>query len=537
MGVEDIPIQDLLGKIERGEIALPDIQREFVWKNTQVKDLIESIYKKDPVGLILLWEQPYGENIPTVFIEEFSRENRKYKELVIDGQQRLTSLLLVHKGKLTRDGKTREIRLFFNPVDEEFQLESPKIKNKPQWFNVTQVINEPLTKIIDKERLKNELHLTEDDIDKKIYSRLEDLKSQLNKERLPVFRIPSNKDYEEIAKIFVNVNSKGTRIRITELLLALLAIKIPGEFKKDLYDYLSELEDNDWELDVSLLIRSLVGIATGQGRLHYFRTISEKIPKEDLNNYWKITKENLNHIIKILDENFGIKDSSLLPSEVVLVPIVVYLEKKKGKLSSGEIRELMLWFLLASLWGRYTGPTDTRLDEDIKSIIKTNSITNLFNNLKNQVGRLKISEEDFLGSGADKKLLLYVISREMGAVDWFKGHKITTTDIQDHHIFPRSLLKKKGFERSVINDIANIAFLTEKANKIISKKEPFEYLQNIDEEKLKNQFIPLDKELWRLENFDKFLEERRKLIVKHINEYFLYLGLKEWRDQNDSKPI
>jgi hypothetical protein len=526
MGVEDIPIQDLLGKIERGEIALPDIQREFVWKNTQVKDLVEAIYRKNPVGLILLWEKPYGEDIPTVFIGE-SATNRQYRELVIDGQQRLTSLLLVHKGKLVRNGKEREIKLYFNPIDEEFQLENPKIRNKPQWFNVTQIINEPLTTLVDRNRLKNELSLTDDEIDKKIYGRLEELKSQLTKERLPVFRIPSNKDYEEIAKIFVNVNSKGTRIRITELLLALLAIKIPGEFKKSLYDYLSELEDNGWELDVSILIRSLVAVATNQGRLQYFRTIAEKIYKEDLNRFWKITKENLNHIIKILDENFGIKDSSLLPSEVVLVPIVFYLYRKSGKLSTDEIKKLMLWFLLASVWGRYTGPTDTRLDADIKSIIKTNTLDELFRNLKNQVGRLKIDVDDFKGGDLDKKLLLYVVAKNAGAVDWFKGHKITTSDIQEHHIFPRSLLKKKGISEDLINDISNIAFLTEKANKSILNKEPIEYLQEIDEEKLKNQFVPLDRELWKIENFEKFLEERRKIIVEKINEYLQSLGLED----------
>jgi len=100
MGIEDIPIQDLLGKIERGEIALPDIQREFVWTNTQVKDFVVSIYKRHPVGLILLWEKPYGEEIPVVTMEEHVASNPTYKELVIDGQQRLTSLLLVNKGRL-----------------------------------------------------------------------------------------------------------------------------------------------------------------------------------------------------------------------------------------------------------------------------------------------------------------------------------------------------------------------------------------------------------------------------------------------------
>lgn len=519
-----MPVQDILGKIERGEIALPDIQREFVWTNTQVKDLIESIYRKNPIGLILLWEKPFGKDIPTVLIEEVRTDERPYKELIIDGQQRLTSILLVHRGKLTRNGKAREIELLFNPLEEEFQLGNPKIRNKPNWFNVTKVIHEPLTKLIDKERLKNELNLTDNDIDTKIYNRLEELKSQLNREPIPVFRIPSNKDYEEIAKIFVNINSKGTRIRITELLLALLAIKLPGKFKKNLNDFLSELEDKGWELDVSILIRSLVAIATGQGRLQYFRNISEGMSETDLEVHWKATKENLEHLIKILYENLAITDSSLLPSEAVLVPLVLYLKQKNGRLSSDETKDLISWFLLASFWGRYAGATDTQLDEDIKDIKKENNLQGLFKNLKNKVGRLKISTDDFVGSGNDKKLLLYVICKEEGATDWFKGHKITTSDIQYHHIYPRSLLKKRGIDGNLINDISNIAFLTEKANKTILNKEPSEYLKDIDEEKLKKQFVPLDKELWKLENYEKFLEKRRQIIVDKINEYFQSLG-------------
>jgi hypothetical protein len=460
-------------------------------------------------------------------MEEHVTGNPTYKELVIDGQQRLTSLLLIHKGRLSRGRRNIEIELYFNPIDEEFQLQNPKIKNKPQWFNVTEVINQPITKLVDRERLRNELSLSDDEIYKRIYGKLEELKSQLTKERIPVFKIPSNVDYEEIADIFVKVNSKGTRIRITELLLALLAIKLPGEFKKDLYDFSSDLSERGWDLDISVLIRSLIATATNQGRLQYFRSIAKSISNEDLEKYWAVTKEYLNHCIRILEENLGIRDSSILPSEVTLVPLVFYLYQKNGRLTSGETSHFTLWFLLASFWGRYTGQTETHLDEDIKSIIETKTLEKLFTNLKNQVGRLKIDGESFKGRGNDKKLLLYVICREAGAVDWFRGHKITTSDIQEHHIFPKSLLKKKGIEGSLIDDIANIAFLTEKANKSILNKEPIIYIRQneIDEEKLRKQFVPLDEALWKIDNYEQFLEKRRKMIVDGVNKYFDELGL------------
>lgn len=104
--VEDTAIDELLTRIEKGEIALPDIQREFVWKDTQVRDFVQSLYRKYPGGLILLWKTPYGEEIPTVAIDEINTVDRKYEYLVIDGQQRLTSLLLV---KTVRFRKVRKL--------------------------------------------------------------------------------------------------------------------------------------------------------------------------------------------------------------------------------------------------------------------------------------------------------------------------------------------------------------------------------------------------------------------------------------------
>lgn len=414
--------------------------------------------------------------------------------------------------------------MYFNPLTEDFQLESPNIRNRPDWFNVTQVINEPITKIVDRKKLKKELSLSEE----KIYyviAQLERLKSQLTKEHLPVYRIPSEIDYDKIAEIFVLVNSKGTRIRITELLLALLATKLPGEFKNDFNNFYNELSEKEWELDVSVFMRSLLGIIAGHGRLSTFRQIAKDLSQKELKKKWKATKEHLNHIVKILEENLGIRSSTILPSQNVLVPLVTYLHQNGGKLTNKQTKKMVLWFLLASFWGRYSGSAESKLDEDMRAIGKTRSLDEPLDNLEGQTGRLKVDEDSFAGRGDDKRLLLYVISREFGATDWFKGHKITTTDFEEHHIFPRSLLKKEGIETSLIDDIANIAFLTEKANRKISNSRPIEYLPKIDPEKLRNQFIPLDKKLWKMDAYEEFLRARRKLIVKHVNKFLDSVGL------------
>ncbi len=518
-------INELLTDIERGRIALPDMQREFIWEDTQIRDLVDSLYKNHPVGMILLWQTNLEDNIPITTIDDTTKEISNYSELVIDGQQRLTSLLLVKKGTIFKGEKERTIKLLFNPFEEKFELEIPPIRNKPEWFDVTKVIQEGEYSVVDREKLK-QLAWSEE----KIYEALRKLGEVRNifmgaRNSIPVFTISTAVDYEEVADIFVKINSKGTRIRITELLLALLALKIPGEFRKDFRDYIEKLEDNGWYINAGVVIRSLVAISVRQGRLAYFRGIAKSISDKDLRNNWEITKRSLNECLKILEENLGIKNSEILPSQYVLIPLTFYISQKRDPFSEDEAKKFILWFLLASFWGRYAGSPETRLDEDIKTIDESKNLDKLFHLLKGQVGRLFVDEERFAGKSKNSKLLLYIVARREEAEDWWTGHKITTTDYEEHHIIPRSLLKKAEYEYILIDDAANIAFLTKKANRKISNSLPEEYLATIDPAKLKKQFVPLDKNLWKIENYEDFLNHRRRIVINKINEYLKSLGI------------
>lgn len=519
-------ISELITDIERGRIALPDMQREFVWDNTQIRDLVDSLYKNHPVGMILLWQTNPSENVPITRIDDTTQEISEYSELVIDGQQRLTSLFLVKHGVIFKGGKERKIKLLFNAETEEFEVEIPRIRNKPEWINVTELIGGGVFQYRD--RLKG---MGWDD--EKIHQAMERMGRVRDifvgeRNSIPVFSISSSMEYDEVADIFVKINSKGTRIRITELLLALLALKIPGEFRQDFRRYLDELEDKGWEVDASVVIRSLVAIAAKQGRLAYFRGLARSISNEKLRNTWVITKKAINDCLKMLDENLGIRTSDILPSQYVLIPLAFYLSKKEGQFTDEESKDFSLWFLLASFWGRYAGSPETRLDEDIREIDRHQSLKPLFGLLKNQVGRLLVDEERFAGKSRNSKLLLYVAAKNEGAEDWWKGHKITTSDYEEHHIIPRSLLKKAGYDFSLIDDAANIAFLTEKANRKISNADPIEYLANIDKIKLEKQFVPLDENLWDIKNYEDFLTHRRRIIVEKINNYLKTLGIEKY---------
>jgi len=143
---------EVLEQLEAGFYVVPEIQRSFVWRNTQIRDLVSSIYDDDPIGGITYWEIPVKvknefADLFRPLADELPLENGKY--MIIDGQQRLTSLLLVKKGELTIRGKRRRIKLFFNPIEERFELSSRKIRGDPLWFNVTEILNTDVLDLVE----------------------------------------------------------------------------------------------------------------------------------------------------------------------------------------------------------------------------------------------------------------------------------------------------------------------------------------------------------------------------------------------------
>jgi len=521
MGLESKSISELLSEVERGEIALPEIQREFVWKPHQIRDLIDTIYRDYPAGLLLFWEKPYGEEIPYTLVGgESVVTSGGYRSLVVDGQQRITSLLKV---------KRNEIKIYFNPIGEEFQIESSRIKDDPFWFNVSDIMNlsKSLYDILsERERKLRDLEVSDQERDK-MNRRLERLRDRLNNYSFPVYKIPSDVTYEQITDIFTRINYKGTRIRTTDLVIAMFSVRAPAVFRKELRQLLRDLSDEDWDLDASVLIRSLVGIAKGEGNLTNFRRTGMKITRDELMHGLQDTREYVMQLIQIL-KDIGIDSSNIIPSGNVIPPIVAYLKAKNGRISDDERKQVILWFLLSSFWGRYAGATDTRLGEDVKGAL-TGSLAPLFKNLKQQVGRLEIDKESFVERSYSNEFLLYLICYKQGALDWFKGYRIKT-NFHKHHIFPRSLLERilGEEEYGLISHIANLAFLTEKANKVIRNSEPIKYLPEIPTERLKQQLVPLDRELWKLENYKEFLKVRINLIVTAINDWFKELGIEKF---------
>jgi len=522
----DKPVSVLLEELKRGELSLPEIQRGYVWNRPQARDLVDSLYKEYPSGLILLWKPEELPDLRTPEIEQQASSDKMPTYLILDGQQRLTSLAKV------MDPNDMDMNLYFNIDVEEFQLFSSTLKANPLWVSVKAVLNNGAVKVWRdlKTKLSTDAKFATDE--EKLDEYLERL-SRLEKileYRYPVMIIHTD-DYEEITESFIRVNFKGTRLREAEMALARLAFRWPGVLIKEFENTLNDYERINFEFEPRFLMRCFVAIGTGQSRFRYLSGLWKK-SQDELKEIWKQTKSGVDYTINFLKNNAGIESVDWLPSLNALVPLVVYLSEKQT-LSEQEERMLLFWFFIATVYGRFTGSPETKLDQDLKAIKESNPIISLVNNLKRESPSFEMTSDMLIGKHQASPYLplIFVIFRKNNAKDWFTGTVLSSTNVgpshqlQFHHVFPQAVLKSAGnYTSHEINDIANIAFLSQRANISILNSPPKSYLKNVEAERLEAQLIPMDETLWDISNFKKFLDERRKLLTEAINSYLSSLS-------------
>jgi len=525
------PINVIIEERQSGELGLPEIQRGYVWKQTQVRDLIESMYKEYPCGLILLWKPP-SEMLDNLQLRKSAipsmgfSNNKKPTLLVLDGQQRITSILRVLEG--TTD-------VYFNVEEEKFEIKSPKIKGNPLWISVTKIFKDGAPKVW-RDIKKNVGNLSDEKYDEYLerLAKIEKIKEY----RIPV-EILHTDDYEEITEAYIRINSKGTKLREAELALAQLALRLPGIVSNDFEDALDEYEEKDFEFEARFLIRCFVALATAQSRYKFLSKLW-KLSEQELINHWKETKQGLDYTINFLRNNAGIESSDWLPSINALVPLVVFFAKKE-QLSSEEEKLLLFWYYSACMWGRYSSSAETKLDQDLdvimdkdSGLLRDNGVDALIRNCRKDVADLRVDEGELIETYQRSSFVpvLFAMVRKNRGKDWFTGIELSATNVgpshqvEMHHIHPRSLLKRKGYHSKDYDDLSNIVFLSQRANRAVRNSEPYDYIRQfkIDKERMESQFVPLDEELWRIENFDKFIKVRRKNIKDAMNQYLRNIG-------------
>ncbi len=562
MAKQDIDVQELVQMVERKTLILPEMQRRYVWTATRVRDLLDSLYRGYPSGTILVWDSVAEEHAREMQIETDGKPLNAARFLLLDGQQRITSLTAVIKDEpVIVRGRKKPISIYFNlehpdgppievqEVDEDeytvdvdadepfdileelskrtFVVESLILKNNPLWVRVSDIF-----KMSDKELLKPLGINSDDDRWDKYSHRLSKVRG-IRDYQYSMQVLESSMSYAEVTEIFVRVNSLGVKLRSSDLALAVITSKWHGfmamyeDFAKDFGD------DGDYLLNTNLPIKLMVSIATKQSR---FETIG-KIPLAKIQQNWELAKESLNYAVNFIRTNAGIESLDFLSSPFLLIPIAVYYNIKSGTISDEETKKLLRWFFLAHMRGHFgMGASESHLDADLSVLFKEGSLDSLIKKLFDHVKKFELDSNDLVGKNTISPIFstLYFVLRKNQIKDWFTGLPISgkhlgrINKIEFHHIFPKSLLSQRGVERSAINEIANLTFIGGKTNRSILNKEPKDYFKNVvipknGEESLQSHLIPTDENYWEMEKYNDFLIWRREAIAKEINAFLAKL--------------
>ncbi len=382
----DIKVHDLIGMIDRGELRLPEMQRKFVWTGTRVRDLFDSLYRGYPSGSILVWETDQEQPSRNLAISQGASPFYGHK-LLLDGQQRLTSLSAVIQGKpVSVRGRKRPIDLLFNldhpdaieevleveddeilnqddetdeiPAPEEesnetslperlkkrtFVVYARSLENDPSWIRVTEVFSGKS----DWELLKSRVTGPDDPRYQKYSERLSRLRKVQDYQYVMQI-LDRDLSYEEVAEIFVRVNSLGAKLRGSDLALAQITAKWRNSL--DLFEQFREdCDRHGFSLDLGVIVRTLIVFTTGQSR---FKTIGS-LTESRLQESWEETKRGISFAMDYLRANAGIEDLSLLSSPYFIIAFAVAGMHYKEQLKPDQERTLLHWLYVANAKGHY----------------------------------------------------------------------------------------------------------------------------------------------------------------------------------------
>jgi hypothetical protein len=528
-------IRELMDGIKNLDMVLPEFQREYVWEREQAKQLMVSLYRGYPTGSLLFWKTA---DPPDIKNNAIPREKIGTTQVILDGQQRLTTLYLLTRGDIPpyyrdEDIKTDPRNLYFDLEAGEFQYyQVMRMRNNPTWVAVTECFTS--TAINPFELAKQKLIAGQDpfELAQRYNENLTRLRNILERD-YPIQIVPSSAHIDEAIDVFDRVNSLGTKLTDAELALAHITGKWP-QARQVMKDKIRELELKRFAFDLTFMVRGLVGVIQGRA---LFETIHQTSATE-LKAGWDRLTRILDYLVTILPGHAHIHSTDDLNTTNVLVPVVVYLSRHSGKFERDqEMRRFVHWMYASSTWARYSSQTDQKLDHDI-SIIQQNESPwkSLVDAIIEQRGRIEVKPSDMEGRIVQHPLyrMTYIMAKAKGAIDWFNGSPLDSTHgpsyaIHSHHIFPSSLLysdvggydRENHLHKKIVNEIANRAFLTGESNINLSNTEPIRYLPEIEQRypgALAKQFVPKDPSLWELNRFEDFLAARRRLIAAAINE-------------------
>ena len=532
-------IGQILDKIDDRQIFVPAFQREYVWKRQDAKNLINSLIKEYPTGTMLTWET---NNPPELKGEYVYEETKGTVKIILDGQQRITTLYMLMRGKIPPYYTPEEIENDIRNLHvnlETLELEYYKIKtmeNNPVWVNLTDIFLGKISTrdITDALEEKSGLDRLPKEQEKIISDNLRSIERIEDKDFLEQI-IPVRASIKEAIDIFYIVNSSGVNLTDAELALAQISGYWPQArelFKKKM----QELEKQGWVFKLDFLVYALLAV------VHKMGSKMEKLHgaenKERVQGAWKrLDGEVLDYVCNLMKSQAYVDHSDEINSIYALIPIILYVyQKPNTKLSEEEIKKIVQWFYYTQIRYRYVGQLPQKLDKDLKIITENPTPFETLLALINEERPLEIKPSEFVGRDIRHPLfsLMRWYFKSKGAICLGTGFSLRKNmgkkyGLERDHIFAYSVLRDCGhfdmnnqFDYQLAQEITNRAILTQVENREKSAEFADVYLANVQKQfptALKLQCIPEDPELWKVENFHKFLEARRNILASELNNY------------------
>ena len=514
---------NILEQIDLGAVALPEFQRGYVWNREQVRAFMQSLYRRYPVGSLLVWvtetesasSRGDGELTPG------------YVKLLLDGQQRITSLYGIIKGKppaFFEGNKDAFTGLYFNLDEESFEFYAPvKMKDNPAWIDVTQLMKDGPGQFLN-------FFATSEQHREKLPQYINRITS-LHGIRDVTFHIEEvagpDRTVDVVVDIFNRVNSGGTKLSKGDLALAKICAAWPAA-REEMTKRLTKWKNAGFDFRLDWLLRNVNTVLTGEALFSALKDTSTTDFQVSLGK----AERAIDSLLNLIGSRLGLDHDRVLGARYAFPVMSRFVNERGGKLTDPRDRDkLLYWYVHCFLWGRYAGSTETVMNQDLH-VLEDNSsgLDGLIAQLRQARADLRIQPDDFRGwsLGARFYPLIYLLTRVYGARDWCTGVALSQnllgkySQLHLHHIFPKSYLYKHGYQVVDVNAIANFAFLTLDSNLLISDKPPSEYLPKIAESQpgaLESQWVPMDPELWKPENYLDFLSERRRLLATAANSF------------------
>lgn len=593
--VNNYTVETLLSDIKSGNIAIPEMQRPFVWDSSKVRDLVDSLYKGFPVGYIIVWQNP------DVKLKDGTKSIGK--KVPIDGQQRITAMAAAIVGQEVLDDhyKWKRIAIAFNPLEEKFEVSNNAILKSAKWIPDIAPVLEPAFdsfSFVMEYCQKNEIEDQMPQVNK-IINHLRSIQNN----SLGVITLDSRLDIDSVTDIFIRINSKGVVLSQADFAMSKISSNetYGGNITRKTIDYfchllespedLKDIKNNDrafaalpefdaikwaaskndpiYKTSYTDILRVAFTYKFKRGRLadlvsllsgRDFETREFKVEIEE-DSFAQLHEAVLQAVNQTNYERYlmivrsaGIVRKSLVRSQNVLnFGYALYLALRERKIDSNTIEKIVRrWIALSILTGRYSASPESSFDYDIKRFFAYDD----------PMEYLKLTEAGELSDAFWDVNLVQRLNTSVASSPYFNMYLVAQVKAHDrgflsaqvdvesmlenrgdiHHLFPKNYLTKHSIPQAQYNQIANYVFLQQEINIKIGDKAPASYMTEVYEQcrtkqpvygcitdedelhcNLAQNCIPVGFESMSIGDYDRFLEERRKLMAQKIRNYYFSL--------------